>query len=176
MVRPCSRPTSKLRWQGEHAMSEKLNTVITVIGIERMILECRDGSFPVADVALAIAVGEPCCDLSQITPRDWLTAQRTERLRNGCPAIHHYEFHLPPPHQGHDTVGCRVSEHGGGFCHLDCPNFALPSKAQAQSTQASAGPRASRTCCGGGQQSELATNNRDRRVLRHSILLIASRG
>jgi transposase len=39
MVRPCSRPSSKPSWQGapktkEHAMSEKLNSEIAVIGID----------------------------------------------------------------------------------------------------------------------------------------------
>jgi transposase len=37
MIRPCSRPASKLRWpvEGkEQAMSEKLNTAITVIGVD----------------------------------------------------------------------------------------------------------------------------------------------
>src|SRR6476620_2106334 len=39
MVRPCSRPSSKQSWQGasktkEHAMSEKLNSKIAVIGID----------------------------------------------------------------------------------------------------------------------------------------------
>ena len=39
MVRPCSSPTSKRSWEGgtedkEHAMSEKLNSEIAVIGID----------------------------------------------------------------------------------------------------------------------------------------------
>src|SRR6266545_3763008 len=39
MVRPCSRPSSRQSWQGapkakEHAMSEKLNSEIAVIGID----------------------------------------------------------------------------------------------------------------------------------------------
>jgi hypothetical protein len=39
MVRPCSRPSSKQSWRGgsedkEHAMSEKLNSEIAVIGID----------------------------------------------------------------------------------------------------------------------------------------------
>jgi hypothetical protein len=91
----------------------------TASGRPRMILKCPDGNFAVAYVALVIAVGEPCCDFSQITPRDWLAAQCTERLRNGCPAIHHDEFHLLPPNQGHRRL----------------------------------------------------SNNRDRRLLRHSILI-----
>ena len=64
-----------------------------------MTLECRDGKFAVIDVALVIAVGEPCCDLSQVAPRDRLTAQRTERLRVGCPAIHQDEIHVPSPNE-----------------------------------------------------------------------------
>ena len=39
MVRPCSRPASKQSWQGapktkEHAMSEKFNSEIAMIGID----------------------------------------------------------------------------------------------------------------------------------------------
>src|SRR6266540_1258959 len=39
MVRPCSRPSSKQSWQGapktkEHAMSEKFNSEIAMIGID----------------------------------------------------------------------------------------------------------------------------------------------
>ena len=48
-------------------------------------------------VALVIAVGEPRCKFSQVALPDWLAAQRTERLRAGCPAIHQDEFHMPPP-------------------------------------------------------------------------------
>ena len=58
---------------------------------------CRGGKFLTTDVAPVIAVGEPCRDLSQVIASDWLTAQRTERLRSGSPAIHHDEFHMPPP-------------------------------------------------------------------------------
>src|SRR6266699_423163 len=46
----------------------------------------------------ASAVGEPRRKFSQVALPDWLTAQRTERLRAGCPAIHQDEFHMPPPH------------------------------------------------------------------------------
>jgi hypothetical protein len=35
------------------------------------------------DVALVIAVGEPCRDFSQVAPPDWLTAKRTERFGRG---------------------------------------------------------------------------------------------
>src|SRR6266446_3272913 len=47
--------------------------------------------------ALVIAVGEPRCKFSQIALPDCLTAERTERLRAGCPAIHQDKFHMPPP-------------------------------------------------------------------------------
>ena len=49
------------------------------------------------DVALVIAVEEPRHDVSQIALPDWLTAQPTERLRAGCPAIHQDEFHVASP-------------------------------------------------------------------------------
>ena len=57
------------------------------------------GSITVIDVALLAAVGVPRCDLSQVALSDWLTAQRTERLRSGCSAIHHDEFHVSPPNE-----------------------------------------------------------------------------
>src|SRR6266446_3348553 len=47
--------------------------------------------------ALVIAVGEPRCKFSQIALPDCLTAERTERLRAGCPAIHQDKFHMPTP-------------------------------------------------------------------------------
>jgi hypothetical protein len=64
-----------------------------------MKLGRQDGNIAVIDVAIVIAVGEPRCDFSQVALSDWLTAQRTERLRPGCPAIHHDEFHVPPPNE-----------------------------------------------------------------------------
>jgi hypothetical protein len=64
-----------------------------------MMLESHDGSATVIDVALLAAVGEPRCDLSQVALSDRLTAQRTERLRPGCPAIHDDEFHVSPPNE-----------------------------------------------------------------------------
>jgi hypothetical protein len=60
----------------------------------------------VIEIALVIAVGEPCCDFAQVAPPDWLTTQRAERLRAGCPAIHQDEFHVPPPKEKQDTVQC----------------------------------------------------------------------
>jgi hypothetical protein len=62
-----------------------------------MLLKRWDGNLAVTGVALVIAVGEPRCKFSQVALPDWLTAQRTERLRAGCPAIHQDEFHMPPP-------------------------------------------------------------------------------
>jgi len=62
-----------------------------------MLLERWGGSIAVTGVALVIAVGEPRRKLSQVALPDWLTAQRTERLRAGCPAIHQDEFHIAPP-------------------------------------------------------------------------------
>jgi hypothetical protein len=62
-----------------------------------MLFERWDGSLAVTGVALVIAVGEPRCKFSQVALPDWLTAQRAERLRAGCPAIHQDEFHMLPP-------------------------------------------------------------------------------
>src|SRR6516164_4263883 len=67
-----------------------------------MLLERWDGKPAVTGVALVIAVGEPRRKFSQVALPDWLTAQRTERLRAGCPAIHQDEFHMSPP----DSVSC----------------------------------------------------------------------
>jgi hypothetical protein len=67
-----------------------------------MLLERWDGKPAVTGVALVIAVGEPRRKFSQVALPDWLTAQRTERLRAGCPAIHQDEFHMSPPH----SVSC----------------------------------------------------------------------
>jgi hypothetical protein len=59
--------------------------------------EYRGGKFLTTDVALVIAVGEPCRDFSQVITSDWLTTKRTERLRARRPVIHQDKFHLPPP-------------------------------------------------------------------------------
>ena len=59
-----------------------------------MKLEGQDRNIAVIDVTIVIAVGEPRCDFSQVALSDWLTAQCTKRLRPGCPAIHHDEFHV----------------------------------------------------------------------------------
>src|SRR5258708_1490356 len=99
-----------------------------------MILRCPDGNFAVTSVALAIAVGDPCCDFSQITPRDWLTAQCTERLRNGCPAIHHYEFHLLTL-LIRGTGGCPVWNNRGRRCLWHSIVIALDASAVESSKQ-----------------------------------------
>src|SRR5215470_10231073 len=62
-----------------------------------MLLERWDEKLAVTGVALVIAVGEPSRKFSQVALPDWLTAERTERLRAGCPAIHQDKFHMPPP-------------------------------------------------------------------------------
>ena len=62
-----------------------------------MILECKDGSFAVVDVALVIAVGELRPDITQVALLDRLTAQRAERLRAGCSAVHQDESHGAVP-------------------------------------------------------------------------------
>src|SRR5215469_9308587 len=67
-----------------------------------MLLERWDAKLAVTGVALVIAVGEPRRKFSQVALPDWLTAQRTERLRAGYPAIHQDEFHMSPP----DSVSC----------------------------------------------------------------------
>ena len=60
-------------------------------------MECKDGSLAVIGVAPVIAVEEPRHDVSQVALPDRLTAQRTERLRAGCPAVHQDEFHVASP-------------------------------------------------------------------------------
>jgi hypothetical protein len=69
-----------------------------------MIFESQDSAFAVFGVAFIITVGEPRPDFSQITRRDRLTAQHTERLRAGRPAIHQDESHVAPPNAKQDTV------------------------------------------------------------------------
>jgi len=68
-----------------------------------MILECKDGSFAVVDVALVIAVGELRPDITQVALLDRLTAQRAERLRAGCSAVHQDESHVASP-QANNTM------------------------------------------------------------------------
>jgi hypothetical protein len=62
-----------------------------------MLLERWDAKLAVTGVALVLAVGEPRRKFSQVALLDWLTAQRTERLRAGCPAIHQDEFQGDSP-------------------------------------------------------------------------------
>jgi hypothetical protein len=69
-----------------------------------MSFESPDGHFAMIGVAIMIAVAEPRPDFSQIARPDWLTAQHTERLRGGHPAIHQYESHVAPPNAKQNTV------------------------------------------------------------------------
>ena len=69
-----------------------------------MICQNQDRAFAVIGVAIMIAVGEPRPDLSQVARPDRLTAQHTERLRAGRPAIHQDESHVGPPHAKQNTV------------------------------------------------------------------------
>ncbi len=62
-----------------------------------MLLERWDAKLAATGVALVLAVGEPRRKFSQVALPDWLTAQRTERLRAGCPAIHQDEFQGDSP-------------------------------------------------------------------------------
>jgi hypothetical protein len=48
------------------------------------------------DVALVVAVRQPCCDFPQVTGPDWRTALRTIGLWARCPAVYPDEFHAPP--------------------------------------------------------------------------------
>ena len=79
-----------------------------------MIFESHDGLFAVIDVAIMIAVGEPRPDFSQIARPDWLTAEHTERLLAGRPAIHQYESHVAPSKAKQDTVSDGWKRLGGG--------------------------------------------------------------
>jgi hypothetical protein len=90
-----------------------------------MKLERQDRNIAVIDVTIVIAVGEPRCDFSQVALSDWLTAQCTKRLRPGCPAIHHDEFHVPPPNEKqklnkqHIRSRRTAPSYGGWFeCHI----------------------------------------------------------
>ena len=74
-----------------------------------MIFENQDGAFAVIGVAIMIAVGEPRTDLSQIVRPDWLTAQHTESLRTGRPAIHQYESHVASSNAKRNDRGPSVS-------------------------------------------------------------------
>jgi hypothetical protein len=67
-----------------------------------------------AEVALMVTVGETRCKLSQVTLFDRLAAQRTERLRAGCPAFHQNKFHVPPPKidwflSEENKIGCSLA-------------------------------------------------------------------
>jgi hypothetical protein len=64
-----------------------------------VILESRELDFAIAEVAVVIAVGEPSCEFSKVTLSDRLAAQSAERSWHWRPAIHHDEFHIPPPNE-----------------------------------------------------------------------------
>src|SRR5882757_2911877 len=64
-----------------------------------MILECGKLHLAIAEVTVVIAVGEPCCEFSQVALSDRLTTQGTERLWPGSPAVDQDEFHVPPPNE-----------------------------------------------------------------------------
>jgi hypothetical protein len=71
------------------------------------MFESKGGLFAVIGVAIMIAVGEFCPDFPQIARPDRLTAQRTERLGAGRPAIHQHESHVAPPNAKQNTVSER---------------------------------------------------------------------
>ena len=79
-----------------------------------MFFEHEDGTFAVFGVAIMIAIGEPRIDFSQIVRRDRLTAQHTESLRAGRPAVHQYESHVAPPNAKQNTVSDGWKALGGG--------------------------------------------------------------
>ena len=79
-----------------------------------MTFDSHDGRFAVIGVATMIAVGEPRPDFSQIARSDWLTAQHTERLRAGRPAIYQDESHVAPPNAKQNTVSGGWKALGGG--------------------------------------------------------------
>src|ERR1700752_3705472 len=67
------------------------------IRMPRMILECRESYFGVAEVAAVTAIGETRGELSQVALANRVTALRAIGLRVECPVIDQDEFHLPPP-------------------------------------------------------------------------------
>jgi len=69
-----------------------------------MPLESQDGSFAVIGVAVMVAVRQPRLDFSQIARPDRLTAQHTQGLRVGRPAVHQNESHVAPPNAKQNTV------------------------------------------------------------------------
>src|SRR5260370_40821926 len=79
-----------------------------------MIFESRDGAFTVLGVAFVITIGEPRLDFPQIARPDRHTAQCTERLPAGRPAIDQDESHVAPPNATEHTVSHEWSAPGAG--------------------------------------------------------------
>jgi hypothetical protein len=63
-----------------------------------MILERRKLDLTIAKVTVVIAVGDACCEFSQVSLSDRLTAHGTKRSRQR-PAIDQDEFHCPSPNE-----------------------------------------------------------------------------
>src|SRR5215813_1197458 len=57
---------------------------------------CSCSDLAAVDVALVVAVRQPCCDFPQVTGPDWRTALRTIGLWVRCPAVYPDEFDAPP--------------------------------------------------------------------------------
>src|SRR5215467_1930389 len=89
-----AQPTTR---DGSRPICGRYFTALVVIMTPSHAFGALGGSLAVTGVALVIAVREPRCEFSQITLPDWPTAQRTERLRAGCPAIDQDEFHMSSP-------------------------------------------------------------------------------
>ena len=83
-----------------------------------MLLEREGGNLAVTGVALVIAVGESRCKFSQVALSNCLTAQRTERLRAGCPAIHQHEFYMLLVHRA--ALGVSSFSRAPGAAEINC--------------------------------------------------------
>ncbi len=99
-VRSCALVFSTVRYRGP--------------SYSRMIFESRDGAFTVLGVAFVITIGEPRLDFPQIARPDRLTAQCTERLPAGRPAIDQDESHVAPPNAKENTVSDEWKAPGAG--------------------------------------------------------------
>src|SRR5258708_18178281 len=91
-----------------------------------MILECGKLHLAIAEVTVVIAVGEPCCEFSQVALSDRLTTQGTERLWPGSPAVDQDEFHVPPPDEK------QISRHLACTTALPRQNFSAPNPAHSR--------------------------------------------